>query len=146
MTLVNSPRGGTCSFEKMNMLFNYFIPKDGLPIDYIIYGLHNPRESLSSAINSQGISSANRTVEAELAVLQKSTAKRKARAPYNRWHSFIMCSFNFCIWLFHVFPSFVLGILHLNNKIVKYASIHDVIAAARHFSRKLLKQNSETTV
>ena len=70
----------------MNTLFNYFVPKDGLP---------NPRGSLSSVINSQAISSANRAVEAELEILQKSTAKRKMRAPYNRWHSFIMRSFNF---------------------------------------------------
>ena len=70
----------------MNTLFNYFVPKDGL---------RNPRGLLSSVINSQAISSANRAVEAELAILQKSTAKSKMRAPYNRWHSFIMCSFNF---------------------------------------------------
>ena len=70
----------------MNTLFNYFVPKDGLP---------NPRGSLSSVINSQAISSANRAVEAELAILQKSTAKRKVRAPYNMWHSFIIRSFNF---------------------------------------------------
>ena len=39
--------------------------------------LTNPIGSLSSAINSQAISSANRAVEAELPILQKSTAKRK---------------------------------------------------------------------
>ena len=50
------------------------VPKDGLP---------NPGGSLSSVINSQAISSANRAVEAELAILQKSTAKRKVRALYN---------------------------------------------------------------
>ena len=42
-TIVNSPRSATRSFEKMNTLFNYVIPKDGLP---------NPRGSLSSAIAS----------------------------------------------------------------------------------------------
>ena len=58
--IVNLPHGATRSFEKMNILFNYFIPKDGLP---------NPRGSLCSAINSQAISSNNRAVEAELAIL-----------------------------------------------------------------------------
>ena len=31
VTLVNSPSGATHSFEKINTLFNYFVPKDGLP-------------------------------------------------------------------------------------------------------------------
>ena len=75
VTLVNSPCGATCSFEKNEhtVLFNYFVPKDCL---------RNPRGSLSSAINSQTISSANRVVETELAMLQKLTAKRKAHAQY----------------------------------------------------------------
>ena len=55
----DTPHGVTRSFEKMKM-FNYFVPKDGLP---------NPRGSLSSVINSQAISSTNRAVEAELAIL-----------------------------------------------------------------------------
>ena len=57
VTLVNSPRGAIRSLEEMNMLFNYFVLTDGLP---------NLRGLLSSTINSQAISSANRAVEAEL--------------------------------------------------------------------------------
>ena len=125
------------SFEKMNMLFNYIVPKDGLP---------NPRGSLCSAINSLAISSNSRAVEAELAILQKLTAKRKVRAPYNRWHSLVMRSINFLHMVIScVDPSY--QVFYISTcKIGKYASIHGVAAAARHFSRKLQKQIGETTV
>ena len=70
MTLVNSPRDVTRSFEIMNT-FNYYVPKDGSP---------NPRGPLSSAINLQAISSANRAAEAALVILQKLTAEKSARS------------------------------------------------------------------
>ena len=110
----------TC-LKKMNTLFNHFVPRDGLP---------NPRGLVTSAINSQAISSANRAAEAELAMLQKSTAKRKAHALYNRWHSFI------CIALILYMVVSCVSILCTRYsasscvKIGRYVSIHGVTAAA----------------
>ena len=79
---------------KMNTLFNYFVPKDGLPSPRGLLRMFCHRLTSNFFKQQSSWGWVNNNV--------KTDCKKKVFAPYNRWHSLVMRSVSFCIWLFHV--------------------------------------------